>query len=233
MRFDELVAINPKLKEFCASIPAENDGKFTLKTINKGSVVHKKDSPLESVGILLTGTFRVVNELENGNVFMIERNSPISFVGEVTLVAGAKTTSVTIEATEDCQVAFTSVKNFSSWLDNDPIFLKNIASHIAKKLYISSYYSGERMFYSSKYVLLKYLIGSATQNARIEKTRREMSEETGISEKTVSRLIAKFEELNLVSLVRGKVSMSAQQLARAEELKEVYLSENRNGNTAF
>ncbi|MCF0237641.1 MAG: Crp/Fnr family transcriptional regulator, partial [Sphaerochaetaceae bacterium] len=223
MKYEDLVAINPSLKDYCPSIPPENDGHFILRTIQKGSIVHKKDSPLENIGILLSGAFRVVNELENGNVFMIERNEPISFVGEVTLVAEAQTTSVTIEATEDCIVAFTSVKNFSSWLDNDPLFMKKIATHIAKKLYISSYYSGERLFYSSKYVLLKYLIETASGgNCRIEKTRREMSEETGLTEKTISRLISRFEEIGLVSLVRGKVSMTPEQVEKGQNLKEVY-----------
>ncbi len=39
-------------------------------------------------GIVAQGENRVINELENGNVYMIERNKAIDFIGEVTLLAG-------------------------------------------------------------------------------------------------------------------------------------------------
>ena len=97
MRYCELLELAPGLEEYTRQIPEELDGQFQLKTYPAHALIHQKDSPLEHIGILLRGTFRVVNEFENGNVFMIEMNEAVSFIGEVTLLAEAAATSVTIE----------------------------------------------------------------------------------------------------------------------------------------
>ena len=112
MTFQELLTLAPDFREFSDHIPAELDGLFVPHTYPAYTVIHRKDSPLERIGILLKGTFRVINEFENGNVFMIELNDAVSFTGEVTLLAGAATTSVTIETVSDCLVAFMPVAAF-------------------------------------------------------------------------------------------------------------------------
>ena len=119
MRFAELLQIAPELSRFTDSIPEELDGQFTLLSYGPHALIHQKDSRLERIGILLKGSFRVVNEFENGNVFMIELNDAVSFTGEVTLLAGAATTSVTIETVSDCLVAFMPVAAFDAWLRRD------------------------------------------------------------------------------------------------------------------
>ena len=87
---------------------------------------------------------------------------------------------------------------FDAWLDSDPHFIKQMARHIAKKLYYSSYNRGERLFYSSSYLLLKYVAGEMEalglrrmEKAVLRKNRRQISEELGMQEKTVNRTIAR------------------------------------------
>ena len=124
MRYCELLELAPGLEEFTRQIPEELDGLFQLKTYPAHTLIHQKDSPLERIGILLQGTFRVVNEFENGNVFMIEVNEAVSFIGEVTLLAGAATTSVTIETVTDCLAAgyIPVVSTVALGIDNDTAY---------------------------------------------------------------------------------------------------------------
>ena len=164
MRYAELLELAPDLRSFAAQIPENLDGLFHLKSYPAHTLIHQKDSPLERIGILLQGTFRVVNEFENGNVFMIEMNEAVSFIGEVTLLAGAATTSVTIETVTDCLVASLPVETFDEWLRRDIGLLRAVSRHVAAKLYCSSYSRGERLFYSAKYVLLKYLVRQAEEH---------------------------------------------------------------------
>ena len=75
-------------------------------------------------GIVAQGENRVINELENGNVYMIERNKAIDFIGEVTLLADLPKTSVTIEAVTDNVVAYVSLKDAKRWLREDMNILR-------------------------------------------------------------------------------------------------------------
>ena len=210
-----------------------------LKAYEPHQTIPQKDTPLVRIGILVRGTFRVVNELENGNVFMIEINDAPSFVGEVTLLAGETTTSVTIESVTQCLVAYLPVEVFSSWLDADPALLRFVSSHVAHKLYFSSYNRGERNFYSAKYILLKYILKNIVPNIRLErsatsasvvrKTRQHMREEIGMSINTINRNLLSFRKDGLISMEHGKITITSEQEKKAKSALEVYIVENRNG----
>lgn len=236
MRFAELLEIEPRLIEFTGCIPERLDGQFSMRAYGPHEIIRQKDSRLESIGILLKGSFRVVNEFENGNVFMIEMNDAVSFVGEVALLAGASTTSVTIESVTDCLVAYLPVNTFDDWLRQDPHLLRSLSEHVAAKLYCSSYNRGERLFYSAKYVLLKYITQQAeacgirkSERVVIGKTRQQISEEVGMTVKTINRILTRFGKDGLISTERGKVALDAAQYHRAQQELKIYISENRNG----
>lgn len=236
MRFAELLEIAPQLGRFTGQIPEELDGQFSMRAYAPHEIILQKDSHLESVGILLKGSFRVVNEFENGNVFMIEMDDAVSFVGEVALLSGASTASVTTESVTDCLVAYLPVSTFDAWLRQDPQLLRSLSGHVAAKLYDSSYNRGERLFYSAKYVLLKYITQQAeacgirgAERAVIGKTRRQISEEVGMTVKTINRILTRFVKDGLISTERGKISLDDAQYHRAQQELKVYISENRNG----
>lgn len=237
MRYDELLELAPGLRDFAGRMPEELDGGFQLRTYPARTLIHQKDSPLERIGILLRGTFRVVNEFENGNVFMIETNEAVSFIGEVTLLAEAATTSVTIETVTECLVASLPAETFDAWLRQDIGLLRAVSRHVAAKLYCSSYNRGERLFYSAKYVLLKYLVRQAEEQgvrsageAVVSKTRREISEEVGLTEKTVNRTLAQLVKDGVLSIRRGKAAFVAGQYHRARRELRVYMSQSKNGS---
>lgn len=239
MRYDELLELAPGLRDFAGRMPEELDGGFQLRTYPARTLIHQKDSPLERIGILLRGTFRVVNEFENGNVFMIETNEAVSFIGEVTLLAEAATTSVTIETVTECLVASLPAETFDAWLRQDIGLLRAVSRHVAAKLYCSSYNRGERLFYSAKYVLLKYLVRQAEEQgvrsageAVVSKTRREISEEVGLTEKTVNRTLAQLVKDGVLSIRRGKAAFGAGQYHRARRELRVYMSQSKNGSGA-
>ena len=236
MRFSELLQIAPDFAAFTDRIPAELDERFVVRTHPAHSIVRQKDSALETVGILLSGTFRVINELENGNVFMIEMNDAVSFVGEVALLAGASHTSVTIEAVTDCLVAYLTAAEFDSWLAQDARFLRALSTHVAGKLYMSSYHRGERQFYSSKFILLRYILdkvdaGELERSGRtvLRKTRQQISEEIGMTVKTINRALNGFSENGWMASVHGKIAMNAEQYKTAQKELRALMMQSRNG----
>ena len=97
MTLEELIQKYPDVKTYFEFMPEELKSRYTIRTFPPGTIIHQKDYPLNYFGIVCSGDHRVINEFENGNVFMIEKNEAIDFIGEVTTLADKPNTSVTIE----------------------------------------------------------------------------------------------------------------------------------------
>ena len=97
MTLEELIREVPELEEYIRYMPEELWQRYTIRVYPPGTIIHQKDYVLNSFGLIARGEHRVINEFQNGNVYMIEKNEPIDFVGEVTILAGMEKTSVTIE----------------------------------------------------------------------------------------------------------------------------------------
>ena len=94
MTLEELIEEVPALVPYFEHMPEELHNRYTIRVYPPGTIIHQKDYKLEKFGIIAKGEHRVINEFQNGNVFMIEKNEPIDFVGEVTILAGMEKTSV-------------------------------------------------------------------------------------------------------------------------------------------
>ena len=233
MYFQELCEAFPPLGKLGFHVPPQIDGTFVLRYFGPHEIIHQKGSKLETIGILLEGSFRVFNELENGNLFMIEINDPFSFTGEITLLAGQKITSVTLETITECRIAFLTPERFDLWLHEDIRFLRYVSERIAGKLYLTSYSRGERMFYSSKYILLKYILDACEESDSgtliVRKTRQQICEEIGLSVNSINRILNEFRQEGLVVMNHGKITMGPGNHVTAAKALKVYMSQNRNG----
>ena len=202
MTLEELVREVPELEEYTRYMPEELWQRCSIRVYPPGTIIHQKDYKLEYFGLIAKGEHRVINEFQNGNVYMIEKNEPIDFVGEVTILAGMEKTSVTIETLTETTVAFFSRKDFEDWISKDIHFLRLVAHKVAYKLYRSSYNRGNRLFYPPQHLLLLYFLQYIEEyhSCVIRRTREEIHEETGISVKTLNRTIRKLKESGMVGI---------------------------------
>lgn len=231
MSLEELINEVPGLEEYFRHMPEELWSRYTIRVYPPGTIIHQKDFKLENFGIIAKGEHRVINEFENGNVFMIEKNEPIDFVGEVTILAGMEKTSVTIETLTETTVIYFSRKDFEDWISKDINFLRLVSHKIAYKLYRSSYNRGARLFYPPNFILLDYVLKQASLlhikskgSIIISKTRQELYEECGITVKTINRTIKKLKDDGVISLNKGKISMDLEQYRLAQEMIHHYVN---------
>ena len=225
MTLDELERACPAFADVTRTMPTDVRARCRVQTHPAGSIVHRKDALLTRFGIVAWGESRVINEFENGSVYMIERNRPIDFVGEVAMLAGMERASVTIEAVTDMTVAYISREDAERWLASDIEVLRRVAGKVAYKLYRSSYSNGAKLFYPPAYLLMDYLVrygeglgmvrAGGPERVIVAKTRQALQEELGINVKTLSRTIRQLKEEGLLGTEHGKVSFSSEQLARA------------------
>ena len=228
MGIEELLEKVPKLGEYIKNMPEELKTRYTIRTFPPGHIIHQKDEFIDYFGILCIGSNRVINEFENGNVYMIEKNEAIDFIGEVTLLAGYSNSSVTIETLTECTILFITKKDCEKWFAQDSHFLRLVAKHVAYKLYRTSYTSGVKLFFPPSFLVLDYLIHYVKENGMpeygglvVKKTRQELFEEIGITVKTINRTVKKLvEEDGLIGLYKGKITISSDQYQRIlEEIK--------------
>lgn len=225
MTLSELEIKVPALKEYTGTMPEDIRGRCTIRTHAAGSIIHQKNMELGYFGIVAAGENRVVNEFENGNVYMIEGNKAIDFIGEVTILAGMERTSVTIEAVTDNVVAYISRKDAERWLSEDIHILRLTSRHTAFKLYRSSYNNGTKLFYPPSYLLLDYLVKYGRQNGidspkpprsvTVSRTRQTLQEEIGVNVKTLNRTIAQLKEEGYFTICKGKISFNRDQFNAA------------------
>ena len=225
MTLSELEDKYPALKEYTRCMPEDIRARCTVRVHPAGTVIHHKDVPLECFGIIVSGENRVINEMENGNIYMIERNQPITFIGEVTILAKQPNPSVTIEAVTDNVIAYFSRKDAERWLSEDLNFLRLVSSHVAFKLYRSSSNSGTKLFYPPTFLLLDYLVKHG-QSLHIEEqpedrlykinlTRQQLQDETSINVKTLNRTISQLKDEGYISLEKGKICYSKENYKKA------------------
>ena len=225
MTLSELESRVPPLREYTKNMPQDIRSRCTVRTHAAGSIIHQKDMELDYFGIVAIGENRVINEFENGNVYMIEGNQAIDFIGEVTILACMKCTSVTIEAVTDNVVAYVSRKDGERWLSEDMNILRLASKHTAFKLYRSSYTNGAKLFYPPSYLLLDYMVRFASQNGMesekppksltINRTRQMLQEEIGVNVKTLNRTIHQLKQEGFFDVCKGKISFSREQYTSA------------------
>ena len=85
MTLEELIETYPEAETYFKNMPEELKTRYTIRKFPPGTIIHQKDYPLDYFGIVCSGDHRVINEFENGNVFMIEKNEAIDFIGEVNI----------------------------------------------------------------------------------------------------------------------------------------------------
>src|SRR5699024_6177067 len=218
MTLEELIREVPDLEEYVRYMPEELWQRYTIRVYPPGTIIHQKDYTLTSFGLIAKGEHRVINEFQNGNVYMIEKNEPIDFVGEVTILAGMEKTSVTIETLTETTVIYFSRKDFEEWIEQDIHFLRLVSRKVAFKLYRSSYNRGARLFYPPQFILLDYILKAAhtldiehKKQVVIRKTRQELYEECGLTVKTLNRTTKKLKEDGISSTQTAKLATSLEQ----------------------
>jgi len=231
MTLAELEKEVPELLDYTRTMPPDIRQRVIIKKHPPGSLIHQKDCELKYFGIVAKGENRVINEFENGKVYMIETNHAIDFIGEVTLLAKKERTSVSIEAVSENTVIYISRKDAEKWVDSDENILRKMAERTAFKLYRSSYNNGLKLFYPPSYLLADYLvklyeqelpdmITSKTGHYKpfiLQKTRERLTEELGMNIKTLDRTIRSMNHEEYFSLVKGKISFSYEQYLRLKE----------------
>lgn len=232
MTLEELEKEIPELYEYTKTMPPEIRQKAHIKVHPPGGLIHQKDCELQYLGIVAKGDNRVINEFENGKVYMIETNKAIDFIGEVTLLADLPTTSVTIEALTANTVVYIPRKDAEKWVNSDTHILRKMAQRTAFKLYRSSYNNGLKLYYPPAFLIADHLVrlyeqefpavaagrpAKGSDTLTLQKTRERLGEELGMNIKTLDRTIRSMQKDGFFSLIKGKITFGQKEYQALKE----------------
>ncbi len=238
--YQQLVEKQPAILAYSKSVPSDLDGHFSVRNIPAKSTILEKGSDIENIGILLSGTYRAVDEGKNGEQFVVEKREAVAFIGALACQAGAAKAACRYESITDCEIAFLQTEKFCKWLFGDAHFYKKLNTEYLRKLYSFLNDTWPELCYSStKYTFYIYILEGVTTEIVdgtpvyiLKKTRSEISDETGISVRTITRTVGKFVQDGAVSILHGKIYMSQSQYKKKNHFLEYYKQLYKNGRNS-
>lgn len=227
MTLEELEKEVPGLTGYTGTMPERIRKRAMVKVHPPGGLIHQKDSELPYFGIVAKGENRVINEFENGKIYMIETNEAIDFIGEVTLLAEMERTSVTIEAVTACTIVYIPRRDAEEWIKEDSRILRLMAKRTAFKLYRSSYNNGLKLYYPPVFLLADYLVRAyehsmpkmpgESSSFVLQKIRERLCEELGMNIKTLDRAIRSMQKDAYFTIVKGKITFGFEEYLKMKE----------------
>ena len=217
VKFNELLGSESQLEKLLLRMPAEMELRSYVKNIVAGSTLMRKGEKIRYVYILINGEVKVINEFENGRMYIYARIISINFIGELEILAGEMKHASTVEAVTDCKLLAIIAEDFARWIQADHSVLMVVCKGLAEKMYPTSSENGTIMFLSGKSKVQDYIVKQYKERRRktemflLNKTRQQIADEIGISVKTVNRCIEKLKLEELIVTKKGKIHINREQ----------------------
>ena len=198
-----------KLEQVIEFMPESIRPQVSRRTFRPGEFVVRKGERADHVYILTKGTTRVSNEFASGQRYTFAQQNVPDLIGDLEVLAGQEYFSATNEALK--------------WMRRDNHFACAIAQQLASKMYPTSNENGQIKFQPSLQRLQEYLVKrvqlSPSERFILRTSRQQIADDIGTSVKTVNRGVSKLRDAGLITLLHGKISISAEQQQKLSDLE--------------
>lgn len=202
-----------------SEIPENIRPHCTVCCYREGSFLYQKGDTLKYVYLICKGKIRNINVFGTGDTYLIKDSQKMNFLGDIAFLAGNRPASVSTYALTDCTTIKIPHDIFLRWLRQDPDFSFRMLQHISELLYNASYSRGCEMFYNAIDLVTIYLANYGNTHLTptlsyvvIDKTRAVLSEELGLTVRTINRAVHKLQEQDKLSICKGKIRLSRAQI---------------------
>lgn len=205
----EIMSRYPVIVDMTSGMPEKIWEECKMIRLRRGETLFQRADNVTHVYILCKGTAVISSEALSGNemrvVFVGEGNT----IGEMEALASETSMVYNARAYTSCDLIKLSVKSFLEWIDYDHSLCRIMATSLARKLHVASMEASEYTHYDA-IVRIATLICSE-KCGLLDMTRQELAQTCGVSVRTINRCIKRLKAEGLVSIVRGKIFMSAEQ----------------------
>lgn len=184
--------------------------KCRLIHIKKGDIIFRVDEKIISVYIVCSGIVIISNNHLNGNEMCVVFVQEGSTIGEMEALLKNRNTVYSAKAFTDCTLLEIPLESFRKWISLDIVACERMAYVLAEKLYQSSI---SVVQYNNFDTIARLKLLLAKQQAGyVRKTRAELAEACGVSERTISRCVNQLKNAEIISVIKGKIFISNDQI---------------------
>ncbi len=176
------------------------------------SILYEEDTN-EFMYIILMGKVKAVRTTEDGKEIILAIHGSGSFFGEMSLIDG-KTTPASVVATEDSLIAIISKKDFFSIIFSHNKVTKNLMEILCSRLRKSwdtiqlLNFNNASQRTKMLFLMLSNEYGEKTHEGtllNIKLTHQDISDMTGLTRETVTRVLDKFQKNKEISVLKSRL----------------------------
>lgn len=188
--------------------------------LKKGGILIQKGEKADCAYFIISGKLYVQSEFLDGNVYQFSYLEKGAIVSDVEVLSGTYINAATLITAEDVLALKIPIKLFANELKNNLAFLYHVSTTMARNFSASSYDRGQNLFKSGINKVVLYLIRCYEKDeyeeaiVKVRKTRPVIASEIGISIKTLNRSIEQLREQNIITMEKGKMTISEKQFLR-------------------
>ncbi len=186
--------------------------KIIVKQFKKNETILYEEDTNEVMYIILMGKVKVIKTTEDGKEIIMAMHKSGSFFGEMSLIDG-KTTPASVIATEDSLIALISKNDFLSIVFNQNTVTKNMMEILCGRLR-KSWDTIQLLNFNNATQRTKMLFlmlideyGEKSPEGitlNIKLTHQDISDMTGLTRETVTRVIDKLQKLKEIIILKNK-----------------------------
>lgn len=215
------------LEEFLVNAPVWLLSSFYLRRLEKNRAIVRENEPVDRAYILLEGCVKGVDYQNRGENFEYMWFYPISVFGSMEILLNIGVYRTTLKTSTPCLLLEISRNLFEKWMHSDIHALLMEINTIGNSLLKQVKQSRGLLFTEGRERLLIFLARSYGKVGEasfcISATRQQMADCTGLSVRTVNRLLKELEEESLIERKGSKVCITDLQFQEiAKQLPDVW-----------
>lgn len=220
------------LKNYLKNAPDWLLDSFHIVNISANTVFIEEGEPAEGIYILLKGKVSAMEERVLEITYKHYEFSPIEVFGAMELIGEMDEYMTTLLTIDNCIFMKTSRTRYEQWLMEDPGAFRMQSARIER--YLLAQVRKERlnvllggMERVTMLLCHRYEILAENSTACVCISRKDVFERTGLSERTVTRLLKGLEAKNYISRKGWDIRVSFEQYQKLKEMLEntVYMAE--------
>jgi CRP/FNR family transcriptional regulator len=186
--------------------------KMLVKQFEKNETILYEEDTNEFMYIILLGKVKVIRTTEDGKEIILSIHQSGSFFGEMSLIDG-KTSPASVVATEDSLISIISKTDFFSIIFSQDKITKNLLEILCERLRKSwdtiqlLNFNNAAQRAKMLFLMLSDDYGEKTPEGiilNIKLTHQDISDMTGLTRETVTRVIDKFQKNKEITILKDK-----------------------------
>lgn len=201
------------------------DAPVALMECGAGGEIIRQDDACGHVYVLLEGRVAASGIQPGYTNYAFSEFDAVEFFGEYEILSGAPRFLAQVRAKTGCRLLRIPASGYMQWVMSESAVLLGRCRRVLKGLIDQAARERSFLFLDSDSRLMQFLTlyyerNPAKGRAVVDMTRAAICEETGFCVRTANRSVKRLEEGGLLSIRKGKITLTARQYAKMQaELK--------------